>query len=544
MKIIFKYLLLSEIIFLLILKAIIVDGGNGNNNINEGTVLENSEEDTPTGIFGTVLFDEMGYTKKCFSQTDIALLSTRKEFDAIIPIKEDTILETDKSIEVIMEYFYSINEIIQKIATGENRLLTLKSFYDVVGGYMNNRLIPATKLSYYSGELRLQTANYIFNLFNECKIFLNTNGNGWSAPITNFSPYKYSIEPIKILDIEDEPTPCINLVLLDDKTDSEDDVIVALPKIEIEDNAEMSNIWLPYKRKHIFNLKAESSAFIVLRYFVDVSKCYKFQNIQQEAFNLKIYNWIKDVIVPRLFLNTFYPGFGAVLRILETIKNGTQIPHSHSNFVNTNSNKENQDRINDIQNQINEVTHSETSESFFGTLVPNDNDEMKKFIIIAIFVITTIVGIIIFASCFMKVKRKKSLPIITHKKPVDHIEIAPHSVVVNGGSSTTFGDGIYSSEKIQSKTPSNIENFKRIKSRSIDQIQNEKNFTITDEDKEEDTFSYEKPIKNDKSTTGCCGSRGQTSSTELTQKVSPEVPQKRGGIFANRFKQNKGKIGL
>lgn len=119
---------------------------------------------------------------------------------------------------------------------------------------------------------------------------------------------------------DDAMKACGNLAINQNDDNSEEDMIVALPKLESEENEDLSTIWLPLKRKHIFNINSPASSFILLRYFVMVSQCYNYQNINQAVFNKKFKAWVEENVLPYLEDEKLYPAFGAVLRILETIK--------------------------------------------------------------------------------------------------------------------------------------------------------------------------------------------------------------------------------
>ena len=165
-------------------------------------------------------------------------------------------------------------------------------------------------------------AQNVFDLYDRCKELLDTNGNGWSDPITDFSQFNIKIIPLmipKTSDDDEAMKACSNLVTNQNDDDNED-MLVPLPKIETEDNDDLSTIRLPLKRKHTFNINSKKSAFILLRYFVTVTQCSKYQGINQSLFNKKLNLWISDNVLPYLDDDQLYPAFGAVLRIVESIK--------------------------------------------------------------------------------------------------------------------------------------------------------------------------------------------------------------------------------
>jgi hypothetical protein len=275
---------------------------------------------------GTILFEDHGFTKRCFTQNDIALLATRMKLQSLIPSK-DAFLEDDENIESKIRYFYSVNDVISKMGGHETKELVNKAFYDMLGGYLKHYLLPVAKYSFYAGNVTYITANNLFQLYERCKELLNTNGNSWKEPITDFSDFSFKIEPIfqtKTENGEEEMKACVNLMLNQDDTDNDEDMLVALPKMEVEETEDLSTIWLPFKRKHIFNIHSRSSAFILFRYYVQVSKCYSYQGAQQAIFNKKLGRWIQENVLPYLNDDKLYPAFGAVLRILETVKDPSE----------------------------------------------------------------------------------------------------------------------------------------------------------------------------------------------------------------------------
>lgn len=184
-------------------------------------------------------------------------------------------------------------------------------------------MLPIAKFSFYSGNVTYSVVQNIFNLYERCKELLDTNGNGWNDPTTDFSQFKIDIEPLDVKKLstgDDAMRACVNLAMNQNDDDNEEDMLVPMPKIETEEGEELSTIWLPLKRKHIFNVHSETSAFILFRYFVMVSQCYSHQGINQAIFNRKLNLWLVENILPYLEDDQLYPAFGGVLRILQTVK--------------------------------------------------------------------------------------------------------------------------------------------------------------------------------------------------------------------------------
>lgn len=311
------------------------------------------------------------------------------------------------------------------MTTGDIKYITQRALYDTIGDYLNHYLNPVTKYSYYAGEISYKTTKYLYDLFDYCKKILNTNGIGWRQPINSFKNFTNKIKPIEIEEPkndefidENEQTPCVNLILLgDDINDLEEDMLVSLPKMELDENGDLLSIWLPFKRKHNFNLASKSSAFILLRYFVTVTKCYNFEGNSQEIFNQNFEKWLKESVVPFLYRKSFYPAFGAVLRILETVKTHKTMKEGKTEQI--------ADEFIELNEEVNKVTVTEEP-SFFeklihplsklkdkeessGHLSREEQVEKNKIMKISVLLIVIVTVIIIIIAAVVKMRRKRKL---------------------------------------------------------------------------------------------------------------------------------------
>ncbi|XP_055853369.1 uncharacterized protein LOC129917074 [Episyrphus balteatus] len=272
---------------------------------------------------GTNLFgDTNGIRKNCFSSEDIALLAARRDFELLIPKTLPSCLLDDDFAKILLQYFYEANQVIDKMASGRSKTIAQKAFFDTLGGYLQYYMVSISMFSFYAGSIKLRTVENILELHDQSKTFLNTNGNGWRPAIKDFSDFDIQIEPLRIIieEKQEEDTSCIQLEIQDDRTTETDDMIVALPRLDQEEKGILGNIWLPFKRRRTFNLKNTKSAFVLLRYFELTTRCYNFQGICQDTFNRKFKNWIFENLDIHLKDDIFYPGLGAILRILETLQ--------------------------------------------------------------------------------------------------------------------------------------------------------------------------------------------------------------------------------
>jgi len=93
--------------------------------------------------------------------------------------------QNDQYIAHLMDYFHICLESVRKLSVGKTKHLMLKALADTMGGYLHVYILPITKHSYYAGNIKYRNAKMLFELFDELKIFLRTNGAGWSKPSKN-----------------------------------------------------------------------------------------------------------------------------------------------------------------------------------------------------------------------------------------------------------------------------------------------------------------------------------------------------------------------
>lgn len=260
----------------------------------------------------------------------------------------------------------------------------------------------------------------VYNLYEKCKVLLDTNGNGWSDPINDFSKFSFKIEPLIVSkhdkgDEDDEMKACVNLMLNQDDNDNDEDMLVALPKMDTEENEELATIWLPLKRKHIFNLNSKTSAFILFRYFVAVSKCYNYQGVSQVAFNHKLRQWIIDKVLPYLDDERLYPAFGAVLRILETVKQpqepdyrGSKRKHKSPQSAISSSNDVSEEASSGILDRLFSTHQKKQEESVFDDNSDEHNDHIKKIIQYSIIGLGFALFLIIALICICKTAKNRT----------------------------------------------------------------------------------------------------------------------------------------
>lgn len=95
-----------------------------------------------------------------------------------------------------MDYFHICFESVRRLSVGKTKHLMLKALADTLGGYLRVYILPITRHSYYAGNIKYRNAKMLFELFDELKVFLRTNGAGWSKPRQDFPNVR--IPPIVI----------------------------------------------------------------------------------------------------------------------------------------------------------------------------------------------------------------------------------------------------------------------------------------------------------------------------------------------------------
>lgn len=373
--------------------------------------------DVPPNFLGSNLFGNKGdKPKQCFTAEDVALLAARMNFEVpttqififfcsnnstglipyaqkIIPNRSET-LEDDQSVQHTLEFIYAAQEICQQFTAAAVRQIAHKALDDLIGAYLHHLYLPLVKFAFYAGELTYKSVRLVLALHQQCLKAGNTAGGNWREPIrVDATVGDYKIKPINIsLSDFDVGPPCANLILTDrdDETNPDAPMLVDLPKFEPTESdayaAESAlrfrtSIWLPFRRRHSFDLSAQSSAFILIRYYVAVTKCYLFRNEATRQFRHRFGQWLVDNALPLIDEDTnetrFYPGFGAIYRIVETLRaqapdyaDEVQLRMSASKFSEAAASSRPPALV-DIENQVKQMQNGGES-SFFAKLLRKD----------------------------------------------------------------------------------------------------------------------------------------------------------------------------
>ncbi|XP_037027061.1 uncharacterized protein LOC119067885 [Bradysia coprophila] len=387
----------------------------------------------PEHFIGSNLMGSGTFAKQCFSVEDVALLATRSKFEALIPNVStlELHLEDDKSVEDMLEYFYGFNQLLNIIEKEDLKFFSQLAFYDVVGGYFNYFYWPLVKYSFYAGMLTYNSTISVYSFHKHCKETLNTIGNGWRQS-KDFSRTNFKIEPINssakvnketesIIPPDGRDNACEKLLMASDEDATyrfETDLIVALPQIEADDGNGILNVRLPFKRKQNFNFNSKASAFVLFKYYVTVCKCHDFRKQSSERFDIRFLKLVKEKFLPLLQRDTFYPGFGAILRISESLNHRSIVSRNIENGLNGSFKKSEGNRtvdnLDDSRNGAEEDVHisQQNESSFFEQVVHfvnlDDVDETKKIEIIFFIAVATVLSLAFLILCCCLIMKSKN----------------------------------------------------------------------------------------------------------------------------------------
>lgn len=92
-------------------------------------------------------------------------------------------IQNDKYIADLLSYINACLEQVSRMSTGRTKHLMLKSLADVMGGYLHSYVAPIARVSYYAGSIEYCNTEKVFQLLDELKHFLSSDGTGWRKPL-------------------------------------------------------------------------------------------------------------------------------------------------------------------------------------------------------------------------------------------------------------------------------------------------------------------------------------------------------------------------
>lgn len=98
---------------------------------------------------------------------------------------------------------------------------------------------------------------------------------------------------------------------------------IAIPYLDYD--LKPGAVALPLKSRNLYSLKTAPSGHIIVRFYILARQCLsEMPPSDTQLFNYQFVKWLMNKVVPHLYEDTWYPGFGSVMRIIETV-NETEI---------------------------------------------------------------------------------------------------------------------------------------------------------------------------------------------------------------------------
>uniref|UniRef100_T1HMF3 Uncharacterized protein n=1 Tax=Rhodnius prolixus TaxID=13249 RepID=T1HMF3_RHOPR len=295
----------------------------------------------------TVLFVHSDSCKTCWSLSELNLLVARRIMQDLIPKR------IPKDFPALLTYIQTCVNTVKAKTSGKATELMLSALYDALGGYLHSVVIPILNEAFYAGNVDYKVTSELHYMLSHMMNYLGTNGASWSNPCDMCRiPTKVSALPLRMCPEEEA---CDIFVLLShrhrisgspmERNDSIPICPTAGLQIQIpflDDNFYPSAIAVPLKDHALFSLFSECAVNIIPKYYIMAMRCLasaRYSTKDIVAFNHNLHHWIISIIVPHLHeLDRWYPGFGGVMRVVETmnrrglatnepIKAFTKMPH-------------------------------------------------------------------------------------------------------------------------------------------------------------------------------------------------------------------------
>lgn len=296
--------------------------------------------------------------------------------------------------------------------------------------YLQFFYLPLTKFSYYAGLLSYENTAQALKLKRQYRDFIAKNTATENGSSIDFSLFRNQIKAINFTSVfggddsivpDTDQNPCDKLLYTEDSVDAvQTNIIIPLPKIAIDRKKKLlpTEFQLPFKSKQYFDFNDQKSKLILTAYYMQTIKCYRFRSQSEEIFQNNFYQWLVKYIEPLLNSPKLYPGLGAVLRIIQTMKEyGVEMKRTHGDDDEYEVDDDYDDvaqkskKFNKIENQINKMAASRQLGLFERLFYPTNSrsDKHLTYAMIAVGLILVLLLFVICTAVFMTKQRKKKL---------------------------------------------------------------------------------------------------------------------------------------
>ncbi|CAG9566364.1 unnamed protein product [Danaus chrysippus] len=283
-------------------------------------VFANYAPENESPNVGTVLFKHSDSNSKRWTRSRISLLQARKHFQKLIPSAYLAGTINERYVANLFQYFQtSYTTVKREVKNPAMYNIMNIALSDALGGYLKLWVLPITKYAYYGGTVSLERAASIFQVYDDIKAKLKTDGRGWRSPNENLlnSVAINIASPMHFFYTRSMKEPCKELTYLE-KTDSG----LAIPLPVINWSLSPSMLFVPLKNQSLISVTSPNSSKTILKYYDIANKCIKTQSPQKlDEFNARFQTWLVNDVAPHLNDDNLYVAFGGILILMNRTKN-------------------------------------------------------------------------------------------------------------------------------------------------------------------------------------------------------------------------------
>ncbi|CAH4022981.1 unnamed protein product [Pieris brassicae] len=268
---------------------------------------------------GSVLFSPNDLLKHRWTQSELASLRARRHFQNLLPSPKLTHSISDEYLSHLVNYVENCyNTVINEAVNPTEKDLMTNALSDVVGGYLKVWVLPITKYAYYGGTISPVNAIKLFQMYDNIKLSLKTDGRTWSNPNAD------SLQTVTI-NIASNPhewftrstrESCDNLSYYE-KTDK--GLTIPLPYINWD--LYPQTMFIPLKDQSLIQLNSPNSSNALLDYYNVATSCIHSLNIGTiDDFGSRFQIWLSTDVLPHLKDDDLYVAFGSCLSLLNKTK--------------------------------------------------------------------------------------------------------------------------------------------------------------------------------------------------------------------------------
>lgn len=270
----------------------------------------------------TVLFEEQDLNFHCWSPYEVSLLLNRRVMQDLIPRK------IPRDLPMVLKYLKHVEELANKIPQSINQTLLKATIGDVLGGYLQAIVLPIANEAYYAGNADYATVDQLHRMLSKWKWYLSTDGSTWSQEC-DMRKIPTKVTPLDA-SLQNPDSACDELYVASPGLSNQSDSFgsqtfvtessrIAIPYFD--NNMKPSAIALPFRQRNLYSLIDPQAAYILVKYYLSSVSCLSRNPKDVQVFQNYFHMWIVSKVVPHLHdQEHWYPALGAVMRVVETIK--------------------------------------------------------------------------------------------------------------------------------------------------------------------------------------------------------------------------------